>query len=65
MRMDYGHEPPNTPIGQPRPDLTELLQPFPAEELEIYPVSTVVNRAKAEGAELIEAVKGAQASERA
>ena len=45
-------------------DLTELLQPFPAGGLEIYPVSTVVNRAKAEGAELIEAVEGAQASER-
>ena len=45
-------------------DLTELLQPYPAGELEIYPVSTVVNRAKAEGAELIEAVEGTQASER-
>ena len=45
-------------------DLTELLQPYPAQELEIYPVSTVVNRANAEGAGLIEAVADAQASER-
>lgn len=37
-------------------DLTGLLTPYPAEELEVYPVSTVVNRANAEGANLLEAV---------
>ncbi len=37
-------------------DLTELLRPYPAQELEVYPVRTVVNRANAEGAGLVEAV---------
>lgn len=37
-------------------DLTELLNPYPADELEVYPVSTTVNRASVEGPELIEAV---------
>ncbi|CAA9589232.1 MAG: hypothetical protein AVDCRST_MAG86-4358 [uncultured Truepera sp.] len=37
-------------------DLTELLKPYPAQKLEVYPVSIVVNRANAEGAALLEAV---------
>jgi putative SOS response-associated peptidase YedK len=41
-------------------DLTELLTPYPAQELEVYPVSTVVNRANAEGAGLLEPLEGAR-----
>jgi len=37
-------------------DLTELLTPYPAEGLEVVPVSPKVNRAGVEGPELIEAV---------
>jgi putative SOS response-associated peptidase YedK len=36
-------------------DLTKLLRPYPAHELEVYPVSPAVNRPNTEGAGLLEA----------
>ena len=42
-------------------DLTELLFPYPAEGLEVYPVSPKVNRADGDGPGLLEAVSGVQA----
>ena len=37
-------------------DVSDLLRPFPAEEMTAYPVSTRVNSSKNEGPELIEPV---------
>ncbi|MFN5317420.1 MAG: SOS response-associated peptidase [Bacteroidia bacterium] len=37
-------------------DATDLLQPYPAEEMEAYPVSTAVNRALENNATLIEPI---------
>src|SRR5262245_31186163 len=46
----------------PRPlDLQKLLAPYPSEEMRAYPVKTVVNSAKNEGAELIEPLKDPRA----
>ncbi len=42
-------------------DLTELLQPYPASELEVYPVSPKVNRAGMDRPELIEEERAARA----
>jgi putative SOS response-associated peptidase YedK len=42
-------------------DLTELLKPYPAKELEVYPVRLKVNRAGMDTPELLEAVSGARA----
>jgi putative SOS response-associated peptidase YedK len=42
-------------------DLTELLLPYPADELGVYPVSPKVNRAGMDTPELLEAVSGARA----
>jgi putative SOS response-associated peptidase YedK len=36
--------------------LTALLQPYPAEEMEAYPVSTIVNSAREDSPEMIERV---------
>lgn len=36
--------------------LTALLQPYPAEEMEAYPVSTIVNSARGDSLEMIERV---------
>ena len=36
--------------------LTALLQPYPAEEMEAYPVSTIVNSARGDSPEMIEHV---------
>ena len=37
-------------------DATDLLQPYPAEEMEAYPVSTAVNRVLENNATLIEPI---------
>lgn len=42
-------------------DLTELLHPYPADELEVYPVSAKVNRADTDLSELIEVKTAARA----
>ncbi len=42
-------------------DLTELLLPYPAEGLEVYPVSPKVNRADTDEPGLLEAVESARA----
>ncbi len=42
-------------------DLTELLLPYPAEGLEVYPVSPKVNRADTDEPGLLEAASGARA----
>ncbi len=42
-------------------DLSELLRPYPAEELEIYPVSPKVNRAGMDKPELLEGERAARA----
>jgi putative SOS response-associated peptidase YedK len=39
-------------------DLRELLKPYPSEELEVYPVGTKVNSARAEGPQLMERAEG-------
>jgi len=49
--LDPGEKKPEE-IGE----LTALLKPYPAHEMEVYPISTRVNSAKNEGAELIERV---------
>ena len=55
--MDYDHY--DRWLDRSTPDvadLTELLTPYPAEELEVYPVSLKVNRADTDTSELLEAV---------
>ncbi len=42
-------------------DLTELLRPYPADELEVYPVSAKVNRADTDLPELIETERASRA----
>ena len=41
-----------------RDELVQALEPFPAEQMELWPVSSAVNRATAEGVALIERVEG-------
>lgn len=60
--MDYDHY--DLWLDRSTPDiadLTELLLPYPAAGLEVYPVSPNVNRAGIEGPELIEVMSGARA----
>lgn len=60
--MDYDHY--DRWLDRSTPDiadLTELLLPYPAEGLEVYPVSPKVNRADTDMPELLEAVDGARA----
>jgi len=42
-------------------DLSELLRPYPADELEVYPVTPKVNRAGTDEPELLEPVSSARA----
>jgi putative SOS response-associated peptidase YedK len=60
--MDYDHY--DRWLDRSTPDiadLTELLLPYPAEGLEVYPVSSKVNRAGMDEPELIKAVGSARA----
>jgi putative SOS response-associated peptidase YedK len=60
--MDYDHY--DRWLDRSTPDiadLTELLLPYPAEGLEVYPVSTRVNQANRDEPGLLEAVGSAQA----
>ncbi len=60
--MDYDHY--DRWLDRSTPDiagLTELLYPYPAEGLEIYPVSPKVNRAGMDAPKLLEAVESARA----
>lgn len=45
-----------SPDEQPPSELNDLLKPFPADEMEAYPVSTRVNSPKNEGKDLVERV---------
>jgi putative SOS response-associated peptidase YedK len=45
-----------SPNEQDAVEMSALLRPYPAEELEAYPVSKQVNSPRNEGAELIERV---------
>jgi putative SOS response-associated peptidase YedK len=45
------------PQDRTRAELASLLAPYPAEEMRAYPVSPLVNSARNEGPELIEAVE--------
>jgi putative SOS response-associated peptidase YedK len=38
----------------PRDELVQALEPYPAEQMELWPVSSAVNSAAAEGETLIE-----------
>lgn len=40
----------------PLTDITRLLQPYPAEEMNAYPISSAIKKPSAEGRELIEAI---------
>ncbi len=60
--MDYDHY--DRWLDRSTPDiadLTELLTPYPSEELEVYPVSPKVNRVDTDEPGLLEAVHGARA----
>ena len=41
--------------------MTEMLGPYPTQEMELYPISTLVNSAKNEGAELIKPAQPVEA----
>jgi putative SOS response-associated peptidase YedK len=60
--MDYDHY--DRWLDRSTPDvadLTELLTSYPAEGLEVYPISPKVNRADTDTPEVLEAVSGARA----
>ena len=60
--MDYDHY--DRWLDRSTPDiadLTELLLPYPAEGLEVYPVSPKVNRAGMDAPKILEAVESARA----
>jgi putative SOS response-associated peptidase YedK len=60
--MDYDHY--DRWLDRSTPDiadLTELLLPYPAEGLEVYPVNPKVNRAGTDTPELLDPVSGARA----
>jgi len=45
------------PATEDRDRLSALLQPYPAEEMEAFPVSTAVNSARGDSPEMIERVE--------